>query len=369
MRVGNHAAKEMLPDWLKLDAEYRLRSVYINPLDLSGEVVRDTRWAEQRLRLDIGFKVPKTGAIYIQLDVLDGVLMGDNGDPGTLSQFGVGIATQRPNNVGYDTLVIPGEDPVNPDSYAPRLRESLSHSSESRLRRSLFAHRTLARGAYALPPRWGEPCCTRRGSTQPMGSEFILAYCRPSPFLRPSLDEAVRFGEWRGVHPPICPSTTGFSFLVDTTGWFRMTCTPHRTIWSNGSRVLVSQRDDAGALSIRDFRLSSNLVYRFGEEFDTDVMGFPQAVSGWFGPLYMEGSVVYLAGTTAEISEGFAVQPRSCYPECECDGRARRTHYRIGPVDLGVDFDYASGRRRPTDRNGPNDVQLRQRLQCGTVAV
>ena len=111
-RAGNHAAKELLPDWLKLDAEYRLRSVYINPLDLSGEVVRETSWAEQRLRVDVGFKVPRTGAIYIQLDMLDGVLMGDNGDfPGDpQSNSGVGIATQRPNNVGYDTLVIPGED-------------------------------------------------------------------------------------------------------------------------------------------------------------------------------------------------------------------------------------------------------------------
>ena len=74
---GVNPIKEQLPEWLKLDAEYRLRSVYIDPLDLSGEVVRETAWAEQRLRLDVGFQVPETGGIYLQLDILDGYFAHD----------------------------------------------------------------------------------------------------------------------------------------------------------------------------------------------------------------------------------------------------------------------------------------------------
>lgn len=45
-----------LPEWLKLDAEYRVQTVYIDPLDLSGTEITGVQWTEQRMRFDLGFR-------------------------------------------------------------------------------------------------------------------------------------------------------------------------------------------------------------------------------------------------------------------------------------------------------------------------
>src|SRR5690606_27852599 len=64
---------------VELQPEYRLRSLRITPIELNSEGVRDIHWTEQRFRLNSALVRPGIGAITIQLDALNGVLVGDNG--------------------------------------------------------------------------------------------------------------------------------------------------------------------------------------------------------------------------------------------------------------------------------------------------
>ncbi len=115
----------LLPKWLHLAAEYRVRSLMINPLELNGEDVRKVQWTEQRLQLDVALKVPKLITIHLQLDVLDGTLFGDNGQTGTPvpSESGIGLASKWPNMTRYGIgLAAAGLDPLSRSSYIPVLQ-------------------------------------------------------------------------------------------------------------------------------------------------------------------------------------------------------------------------------------------------------
>ena len=89
------------PEWFDLDAEYRVRTLRIDPLELNGDTVRDVTWTEQRARLDAQFIYPGVGRLVLQADILDGVLFGDNGTFGTdiIPTSGVSLLTRTPNNL------------------------------------------------------------------------------------------------------------------------------------------------------------------------------------------------------------------------------------------------------------------------------
>ena len=343
--------KAKLPPWVKLDAEYRLRTIHINPLDLSGEVVRDTTWAEQRMRLDIGFRVPGTGGVFMQLDILDGVLMGDNGDyPGDpQSVSGVGIATQLPNRVGYETGVVPGQDPVNPDSYVPRLK-ALDPITVNHAYGEVYLPIGLLRVGRMPYVEGASPAAHDGGRFNRWGVSSF-SHTADRVFFATKLDEAVKLMMKGGKHDVDLSLDNGvfayggYDWLVQD-DLYSSQDDLHQ--WLAGVEWRVKS-GSVGGLSVRDFKLSSSVVARLGEEFDTDVMGFPQVMEGWFGPLRAEGQVVFLAGQTREISEGFALLSNR-EPELQ-NVRAMGAHagltYRVGIVDVGVDFDYASGDADP----------------------
>ena len=62
-----------------INAEYRLRNIYINPLELNGRDAVEVAYGVQRLRTGWHFAWSDKVMIHAQLDFLDGVLLGDNG--------------------------------------------------------------------------------------------------------------------------------------------------------------------------------------------------------------------------------------------------------------------------------------------------
>ena len=112
-------AKVELPEWLQLDVEYRVQTQYLDPMDLSGTVVRDVHFTEQRLRVDTGLRLPGWGGIVTQLDILDGVLFGDNGDYGQspAPSSGLAVTSRWPNSAGWEVGPIPDGNPLDPDDY------------------------------------------------------------------------------------------------------------------------------------------------------------------------------------------------------------------------------------------------------------
>ena len=137
---GTAAAFELTPSSLPdfgftVDGDYRDRIYWINPLEVNGEVADDVGVADQRLRLDLGVSYRGLVSVKSQLDVLDGVLFGDNSFWGDLStsEFGLpllpneGIKTSAliPNDgrVGIG-LLDPDAPPIYSDSYGPVLLEA-----------------------------------------------------------------------------------------------------------------------------------------------------------------------------------------------------------------------------------------------------
>jgi hypothetical protein len=118
-----HRNRPVLPEWLDLRAEYRMRTRYINPLDLSGDGVRNTTLTDHRARVHFGLAPNDFVSIHTRIDVLDGVLWGDNGifrrEPAPNS--GVSVSTHQPNNTAVVIGLPEGADPLDPDSYVPVL--------------------------------------------------------------------------------------------------------------------------------------------------------------------------------------------------------------------------------------------------------
>lgn len=108
----------------KVEAEYRARVIHIDPLEVNGTLATDMTWGEQRLRLDGTLAKAGVGGIFVQLDLLDGVLFGDNGEFGKVPRInsGLAIASKQPNNAGWDVGLVPGGDALSLDGYGPVLR-------------------------------------------------------------------------------------------------------------------------------------------------------------------------------------------------------------------------------------------------------
>ncbi|MBM4354924.1 MAG: hypothetical protein FJ109_14240, partial [Deltaproteobacteria bacterium] len=123
-------AKENVLPWLDLDAEYRVESLYIDPLELNGLAVQDVCFTEQRFRLETGLKPVEQVALRGQVDLLSGVLFGDNGDLGGTQIVGaptpgsgLALTSRWPNNASYEVGMRPGGDPLDPDAYGIVLKQ------------------------------------------------------------------------------------------------------------------------------------------------------------------------------------------------------------------------------------------------------
>jgi len=108
-----------LSEWVSLAAEYRVQTVYVHPLELNGTTAAKASYTEQRLRVDAGLRVPGYGVeLVTQFDFLEGVLFGDNGEWGKSPSpsSGLGVTSRWPNHAGWTVGLLPGADPLDPDS-------------------------------------------------------------------------------------------------------------------------------------------------------------------------------------------------------------------------------------------------------------
>ena len=102
-------------------AEYRAQGTYVNPISLNTINERRLGFIEHRLRLDASVDYDEKVRIVTSIDILDGVLWGDNGTVGTdpEPEAGTTVNARSPNEatpcIGYKG----GEngDPLKAESY------------------------------------------------------------------------------------------------------------------------------------------------------------------------------------------------------------------------------------------------------------
>jgi hypothetical protein len=99
--------------------EYRANAVSIRPLDLSGTRDRNYSNIEHRLRLDGAIDYEDKIRVVTSVDLLDGVLWGDNGTLGSTPEptSGAKVSTNNPNVATACITQRPGEPSTDPGSY------------------------------------------------------------------------------------------------------------------------------------------------------------------------------------------------------------------------------------------------------------
>lgn len=100
-------------------AEYRANAVAVRPVDLSSLRERHLSVIEHRLRLDAGIDYEDKVRLMTSVDVLDGVLWGDNGTVFDQAQptTGADIGTVNPSATGTCVTLRPGEPTQEASSY------------------------------------------------------------------------------------------------------------------------------------------------------------------------------------------------------------------------------------------------------------
>ena len=356
-------ARENVFPWLDLDAEYRVETLYINPLELNGLSATDINFTEQRFRLETGLKPVEQVAIRGQFDLLSGVLFGDNGDLGGTQgagsptpSSGLALTSRWPNNSSYEVGLLPGGDPLDPDSYGMVLRQV----DPIRINR-LYGEALLPFGLLRVG---------RQPSTSGPGI---------------NLHDGSRSNRW-GVSR-YSPTADRFLFATKISELFRLVAegdeyVPDRSMENGvilgGAFDLVVEDDvsyggddlmqgvgliqwkvaepTAFGWKWHPFLVQAVLGGRFGDEFDTQVFAIPVTLEWGVGPVHFLGEFVTLFGHTREISEGMAAlresdeAKRVVYDQDILAFAARAVlDVEMGPVTGTLEFDYASGDSDPRD--------------------
>ena len=357
--VAAHAAEDPpLPDWLDLSAEYRVQSTFIDPLELSGHTAERVWYTEQRLRLEPGLVLPGFMAIRSQIDLMDGVLFGDNGeyagDPGANS--GLAVTSRWPNATSWGVGLLPGQDPLDPDSYGPRLREA----QPIRLNR-LWGEVTLPFGLLRVgrqPITTGAGMNLHDGSTSnrwgvsrysASADRFLFATKISEAFRaigagkdyvpNRSMDEGVFIGVAydQVVEDDIQYGGDDLHQVVGLLQWKE----PKPTWFGWDWHPFLAQVVVGG---------------RFGDDFGTNVTAIPVTLRWGVGPVRFQSETVTLFGTTREASEGFAAlretdESRREIHDQELLAVGSRTLIDVetGPITSTLEFDFASGDADPRD--------------------
>lgn len=359
-----------LPDWFDLHAEYRSRTVYINPLELNDTGVRAIDWTEHRLRVGLSLEHGNWLGVHTRIDFLDGVIWGDNGE---FSQTpspnaGLSIASRRPNETRLGVGLGDGLDPLDPDSYGPELESadpiSVDHVYGDVLlpfgllrvgRQPAAIGATLGGHDGGRHNRWGA------SSHGDIADRFLFGT---------KLDEVVR--RIRGIEGS---SEVSMDNGVVLATWLDLYNTGDLyqagdNLRQNG--VLLSwnvAEADWGGAEWRGVQTAAGVVHLGNDDFDTKIWAFPFVLQGAVGPFSLETNLSYIHGRTREMSEGLAVlNPRPArQQDLRALGARVMADLELGPAVLTLEFDYAQGDDDPRQESQITTFSFPRDLNVGLL--
>lgn len=348
--IAPAAKAALLPPWLRLAAEYRVESLSLAPLALADERLLRATWTEQRLRTDLGLVWPGIGGAFVQVDLLSGVLFGDNGDFGQdpAPEFGLAVTSRWPNEATWAVGLRPGADPLDPDSYAPALRGvDVIHINRA------WADVLLPIGLVRIgrqPYAYGAGIAGHEGTRLNRWGVSRTAETADRVLLGTKLDELVRVLQALadGTTATIDPSLDRGVLFAVAFDWGTQDDVQYTADDLFQLNVLLQwlvPEAGWGGAAWRDVALSTTFVYRFHPEFATDVFAFPLRVRGTVGRVGVDLQYSFVYGHSREVAEGFAAlagtDPRR--QEIWGMGADARVDVQVGPAELTLEFAYASG--------------------------
>ncbi|MFT7624464.1 MAG: hypothetical protein ACI9WU_003652 [Myxococcota bacterium] len=340
-----------LPDWLKLDAEYRVESIFIDPVDLNGSEVTDMRWTEQRLKVDFGLRVPKYGGIYVQMDALNGVLFGDNGDFGgdPSSNGGLSLAARNPNTTAWEVGLKPGADPLSYDSYVPQLRGVSPIGI-----RHIWAEALLPIGILRIgrmPTTDGALIASHDGGRRNRWGVSRYYDTSDRVLFATKLDaiaEVIAHGKDAKLDPNPNNGVL-FGIAYDWASQDNLLTFGDDGIQVNTLLAWKQEKADWFGADWRNFVLQTVFVYKKNVEFDTEFFAFPTRFYAEIGPVTVNTQFTVFTGKTREVSEGMA-KLSGKVPKVQdilAFGAHAFLEYDTGPVQVALEVDYASGDADP----------------------
>ena len=337
---------------VKIEPEYRTRVVHINPLDLSGTQTRKMAWADQRLRLDLTMARVGQAAIFVQADVLDGVLFGDNGEAFQSPEptSGVNIASKRANSAGWQVGLLPGGGRLDIDGYGPVLTPIEPIAINYAYGEIALPFGLLRVGRQPLSNLGTISLHDGRSGRNRWGTEFYHQSVDRVVFgtkiselvgLLSEDDYTVDTRTDRGVFLGLV-----YDWLVEDD--VQVSSDDLQGVAAQ-IRVLYPEFEFLGA-TWRNFRMLATVTYRWDERFETGVYALPFHLSfdvdEW---LSLSTTVAYIGGETKEISAGLAdLSGRpAVLQRMSALGAQVTLDFHVGPVTLVADFGYASGDADP----------------------
>ena len=336
-----------LPEWFELDVEYRVRTQYIDPLDLNGTAVTDIDWTEQRARVRAAVSHGGWLTIRTRADILDGVLLGDNGsfarEPSPNS--GLSLASKRPNDTGFGVGLRPGADPLDPNSYEPTFRRvepiEIDH---------FYADVALPLGVLRVGRqpmeigvgmgahdgerhnRWGVSSfgdIADRALFATKIDEAVRVVLDPGHRPDPRIDRGLIWATYAGLGTQGALPVGGDNLVQVGTG----------LIWRVPEAIWFGLR-------FTDVGVSQVAVNVGGDAFETEAWAFPSKLQATVEDrVHVSFMSLVLRGETRELSEGTAplrngaaqVQP------IEAHGMHALADLFVGPLTLTMEFDWATG--------------------------
>ena len=335
-----------------IKSEYRTRFIRIEPLDLAGLEVAGMGWAEQRLRLDVTLARPGLGAIYLQADLLDGVLFGDNGSFGFEPHVnsGLGIASKQGNRSGWTLGLAEGADPFKPQSYVPVLVPIAPFHINYAYGEILLPFGLVRIGRQPIGDvgtislndgrtgrnRWGASWYHQSTDRILFGTKISEAFKKLAGGKNYKIDKSMDNGVFIGA---------AYDYLVQDELYRSsddLQQIAFQVDWRAKSLCL-------GRLKIKNFRFKSTLSYRWEERYKTGIFGIPFQLKMDIGPLRLRADVTLLEGSTRELSAGFAELTARNVVDQRISAVGARVvlEGKVGPVTLVGEWAYASGDEDP----------------------
>lgn len=341
-------------DWfVKLDPEYRARIIRIEPLELNGTNATVASWGEQRLRLDASFGRRGIGAIHMQIDALDGVLFGDNGEFGKSPEptSGVGIASRQMNSSAWRIGLRPGGDPLSTDGYGIVLREVAPIEINYLFGEVMLPFGVLRIGRQPVADGagvgfndgrtgrnlWGEASYHESVDRILFGTKISELFGLMAEGSKYKIDTSLDDGVFMGFV---------YDYLTND----------NITMTSDDLQGIAVQLDfkwkEPRALGPEwgPIQLTGTAVHRWDQKFGTSIMAIPMRLTFSVEHFKFFGEMTNIFGTSRELSEGLSALTNSAV----VDQDIRLTTARVAPsyrfadqLEFRLEWAFASGDADP----------------------
>lgn len=356
-------------------AEYRASGTYINPISLNTISQRRIAWLEHRLRLDGAIDYDEKVKIVTSIDILDGVLWGDNGTPlaPPVTEAGTTVNTKSPNTsapcIGYKGGAT--GDPLKAEDYGYALCEGnvfnvrrlygdvITPIGLIRIGRQPF---TLGNAIQGVP---GDGRINRFGMAREGTYVDRIAFgTKPLEALKPAEERSLSTEEGLVV-------VAFYDHLVsDNLQLF--TDDEHQI----GGAVIFKHKEID---FLRDAEVMGYYTHRFSDEFSTNVNIFGGRALGRLGPVYIGLEAAANVGSTQEVAAAYAaitndpiVDQRILQVGARAVARYDYPMVRAGePRQPGfsayLEVDYASGDGDPQARTNLSQMTWAEDMNVGLL--